>query len=134
MSRKKKGAPVVIVRKDKKLRKTPHLLAFMLTGGASGVVTAAKAATTVASARSRPLGAHRRTSGTPPIMHPAGWSSAVRGVRWRRSGNETVAGTGSCWRQLVPSTGTSTGTGTDVERLDQVTVRGQVGKIGQRAV
>src|SRR5690242_13288184 len=98
--------------------------------------SAANAATTVASARSRPLGAHLRTSGTVPIMHPGGWSSGREGVRWRRSGNETVAGTGSGWRQLLPSTGSETPTATDVDRLDrldQVTVTGQVGKIGQRA-
>jgi hypothetical protein len=45
MGRKKKGAPVAIVRKDKKLNKTGHLIAFALTGGASSVYTATKAAT-----------------------------------------------------------------------------------------
>lgn len=42
--RKKNRAPVVIVRKDKRLNKTGHLLAFMATGGTSSVYTAARAA------------------------------------------------------------------------------------------
>lgn len=41
----KNRTPVVIVRKDKKLKKSGHLLAFMLTGGLSAPVTAVKAAT-----------------------------------------------------------------------------------------
>lgn len=37
--------PVVIVRKDKRIRhKITHAVAFALTGGASGIVTAAEAA------------------------------------------------------------------------------------------
>jgi hypothetical protein len=54
--RARRGAPVVIVRKDKRLNKTGHLLAFMLTGGASAVVTAGKAATNAGyNARTRQL-------------------------------------------------------------------------------
>lgn len=53
---RKKGAPVVITRKDKRLNKTGHLLAFMLTGGASSVYTATKAATNAGyNARTRKL-------------------------------------------------------------------------------
>jgi hypothetical protein len=53
---KKRGAPVVITRKDKRLNKTGHLLAFMLTGGASGVYTAARSATNAGyNARTRRL-------------------------------------------------------------------------------
>jgi hypothetical protein len=56
MGRKKKGAPVVITRKDKKLFKTGHLAAFALTGGAAGIYTAGKAATTAGyNARTRKL-------------------------------------------------------------------------------
>jgi hypothetical protein len=56
MGRKKKGAPVVIARKDKKLNKTGHLIAFALTGGASSVYTATKAATNAGyNARTRKL-------------------------------------------------------------------------------
>ena len=56
MSRRKKGAPVVITRKDKRLNKTGHLAAFVLTGGTSAVYTAAKAATTAGyNARTRKL-------------------------------------------------------------------------------
>ena len=56
MGRKKKGAPVVIVRMDKKLNKLGHLTAFALTGGMSGVYTAGKAATNAAyNARTRKL-------------------------------------------------------------------------------
>lgn len=36
---------VVITRKDKRLRRGLHLLAFTLTGGASAPITVAKAAT-----------------------------------------------------------------------------------------
>jgi hypothetical protein len=55
---KKKNAPVVIVRKDKRLHKGAHLAAFMLTGGASGAVTAAKAGTNATyNARTRQLAA-----------------------------------------------------------------------------
>ena len=54
MNRKK--APVVIVRKDKRLNKTANLLAFALTGGASGLYTATKAATNAGyNARTRKL-------------------------------------------------------------------------------
>ena len=53
---KKKGAPVVIVRKDKRLFKTGHLLAFAVTGGMSSAYTAAKAATNAGyNARTRKL-------------------------------------------------------------------------------
>ena len=56
MSRKKKGAPVVIVRKDKRLKKVPNLIAFGLTGGLSGVYSATKAATNAGyNARTRKL-------------------------------------------------------------------------------
>jgi hypothetical protein len=56
MGRKKRGAPVVITRKDKRLNKTGHTLAFMLTGGLSGAYTAAKAATNAGyNARTRKL-------------------------------------------------------------------------------
>jgi hypothetical protein len=41
----KRGAPVVIMRKDKRVRqKLLHAAAFAATGGASGIVTAAEAA------------------------------------------------------------------------------------------
>lgn len=57
MARKNK-TPVVITRKDKRLHKGAHLTAFVLTGGASGVVTAAKAGTNAAyNARTRKLAA-----------------------------------------------------------------------------
>jgi hypothetical protein len=56
MGRKKKGAPVVITRKDKRLNKTGHGLAFLLTGGMSSVYTATKAATNAGyNARTRRL-------------------------------------------------------------------------------
>lgn len=64
MSRKNKaGAPVVITRKDKRLFKTGHLLAFMVTGGTSAVYTAAKAATNAGyNARTRELQAQSERS------------------------------------------------------------------------
>src|ERR1051326_3103662 len=53
---RKKAAPVVITRKDKRLKKGLPLAAFMLTGGASAPVTATKAATNAAyNARTRRL-------------------------------------------------------------------------------
>lgn len=53
---RKNRAQVVITRKDKKLKKTGHLLAFALTGGTSSVYTAAKAATNAGyNARTRKL-------------------------------------------------------------------------------
>jgi hypothetical protein len=63
---KKKGAPVVIVRKDKKLTKTGHALAFLLTGGTSSVYTAAKAATNAGyNARTRKLMAEAEAAEAP---------------------------------------------------------------------
>ena len=55
--RKKKGAPVVIVRKDKRINhKLLHAVAFAATGGLSGVATAAEAANHAAyNARTRRL-------------------------------------------------------------------------------
>jgi hypothetical protein len=59
----RRGAPVVITRKDKRLHKAAHLTAFVLTGGASGVVTAAKAGTNAAyNARTRKLAAEADTA------------------------------------------------------------------------
>jgi hypothetical protein len=56
MARNRRGAPVVITRKDKRLGKGRHLIAFALTGGASGVYTAAKATTNAGyNARTRAL-------------------------------------------------------------------------------
>jgi hypothetical protein len=55
MSRKR-SAPVVIIRKDKRLHKGAHLAAFMLTGGLSAPLSAVKAATNVSyNARTRKL-------------------------------------------------------------------------------
>jgi hypothetical protein len=54
----KKNAPVVIVRKDKKLHKGLHLFAFLATGGMSAPVSAAKGATNAGyNARTRKLAA-----------------------------------------------------------------------------
>ena len=62
---RKKNAPVVIMRKDKKLNKTGHLLAFMVTGGASSAYTAARAATNAGyNARTRQLQAGADTGET----------------------------------------------------------------------
>jgi hypothetical protein len=53
----KRGAPVVIMRKDKRIRhKLLHAAAFAATGGASGIVTVAEAANHVGyNARTRKL-------------------------------------------------------------------------------
>jgi len=64
---KKRGAPVVIVRKDKRLHKGLHLFAFAATGGLSGVATAAKAATNAGyNARTRKLQEDAADSPAPP--------------------------------------------------------------------
>lgn len=54
---KNKGAPVVIVRKDKRVNhKLLHAIAFAATGGASSLVTAAEVANHAAyNARTRKL-------------------------------------------------------------------------------
>ena len=74
MSRRKKGAPVVITRKDKRLNKTGHLAAFVLTGGTSAVYTAAKAATNAGyNARTRKLvAAADEPAEAPPAKAPPG--------------------------------------------------------------
>ena len=61
----KKSAPVVIVRKDKRINhKILHGIAFAVTGGASGVVTAAEAANHAAyNARTRQLQAQAEAGG-----------------------------------------------------------------------
>jgi hypothetical protein len=56
MSRRSSGAPVVITRKDKRMSKLGHGLAFALTGGTSMLYTAAKGASNAAyNARTREL-------------------------------------------------------------------------------
>jgi hypothetical protein len=67
MSRKK-GAPVVITRKDKRIRhKLTHAIAFAVTGGASGIVTAAEAANHAQyNARTRRLQAAAGQAGQAP--------------------------------------------------------------------
>jgi hypothetical protein len=59
MSRKRNTTPVVIVRKDKRIRhKWLHAAAFTATGGLSGVVTAAEAGSHASyNARTRRLAA-----------------------------------------------------------------------------
>jgi hypothetical protein len=71
MSRKAKGTPVVITRKDKRLHKGAHLTAFVLTGGASGIVTAAKAGTNASyNARTRKLqGQAEESEAAQPVTH-----------------------------------------------------------------
>jgi hypothetical protein len=55
---KKNKTPVVITRKDKRLHKGAHLTAFVLTGGMSAPISAAKAGTNAAyNARTRKLAA-----------------------------------------------------------------------------
>jgi len=66
-----KKPPVVITRKDKKLKKTGHLLAFMLTGGASSVVTAGKAASNASyNAQTRKLAATAQEDEIPVAHAP----------------------------------------------------------------
>lgn len=62
---RRNAAQVVITRKDKRLNKTGHLLAFALTGGTSGIYTATKAATNAGyNARTREL--QRQAEGPEP--------------------------------------------------------------------
>jgi hypothetical protein len=84
MSKKKKGAPVVIVRKDKRMHKLTHLGAFALTGGLSGVVTATRAAQIGAyNARTRKLAEEADAGG-------GGFSEADH-ERARRAGQQAMA-------------------------------------------
>jgi len=89
MGRKKKGAPVVIVRKDKKMHKLTHLAAFALTGGASSVVTATRAAQIAAyNARTRKLAAEADETGTDEIIAEASDSTLAEIAR---TGGPTLA-------------------------------------------
>ena len=65
--------PVVIMRKDKRIRhKLTHLFAFGLTGGASGIVTAAEAANHASyNARTRKLQREARAPDTAPPLSAA---------------------------------------------------------------
>jgi hypothetical protein len=78
--RKNKGAPVVIMRKDKRINhKLLHLFAFAATGGASGIVTAAEAANHAAyNARTRKLQAQAEEPEEPeqPVFTEASHSRA----------------------------------------------------------
>jgi hypothetical protein len=75
---RKRGAPVVILRKDKKIRhKLLHLGAFAVTGGLSGVVTATEVANNAGyNARTRKLQAEAEEveTGTPPER----WRNSAR--------------------------------------------------------
>jgi hypothetical protein len=76
----KNKTPVVITRKDKRLKKGLHLLAFALTGGASAPVTAAKAATNAGyNSRTRRLQAEAEAdqAGAPSAQSPAGHSEML---------------------------------------------------------
>jgi hypothetical protein len=82
MGKSKRNAPVVIVRKDKRLNKTGHVAAFLLTGGTSSVYTAAKATTNAGyNARTRALQAASEGGGGD--QSAAGY--ATRGARnWQQ--------------------------------------------------
>jgi hypothetical protein len=74
----KNKTPVVITRKDKRLKKGLHLLAFTLTGGASAPVTAVKAATNAGyNSRTRKLQAEADQAGAPSAQSPAGHSEML---------------------------------------------------------
>ncbi len=75
MSKKQRGAPVVIVHKDTRLCKGLHQAAFLLTGRTSGVVTAAKAGANAAhNARTRQPQdqAEEVRQGERDVLHGAG--------------------------------------------------------------
>jgi len=91
----KRGAPVVIMRKDKRIRhKLLHAAAFAATGGASGIVTAAEAANHAGyNARTRKLQAeaeadetHETETGASEVQQVAAAAKAqqatgLRGMR-----------------------------------------------------
>jgi hypothetical protein len=82
MGRKKKGAPVVITRKDKRLNKTGHGLAFILTGGMSSVYTATKAATNAGyNARTRKLVAENEQAEAEQAAEEARQAAALIALR-----------------------------------------------------
>lgn len=106
---------VVITRKDKRLHKGWHALAFMLTGGASAPITAAKAGTNAAyNARTRKL-AESETPGRPDMRAIPAISARTRGGQnayWaaRRQGmsrREAVKARRAAVRQFDQGTGTN---------------------------
>jgi hypothetical protein len=87
---RKRGAPVVIMRKDKRIsHKLLHAAAFAATGGASGIVTAAEAANHAGyNARTRKLQAEadETETGASEVQQVAAAAKAkqpigLRGVR-----------------------------------------------------
>src|SRR5260370_6542020 len=101
---KKNKTPVVIVGKDKRLSKGAHLAAFLLTGGTSGIVTAAKAGTNTAyNARTRRLQAEAEEEDTAMQAAEQRAADAARVERMRRTPHRfTAVGTTHickvCWR------------------------------------
>jgi hypothetical protein len=84
---RKNKTPVVITRKDKKLKKTGHLLAFALTGGASSVYTAGRAAANAGyNARTRQLQSEAAEAEAEP---GSGFTDADHD-RARRAGEEAM--------------------------------------------
>jgi len=84
---KRRGAPVVIARKDKKLHKGLHLFAFMMTGGASSVVTVAKATTNAGyNARTREL----QRQSEEPVATTRRWEHYTRMERAKLSYQERL--------------------------------------------
>ena len=76
---------IVITRKDKRLFKTGHTVAFLLTGGTSAAYTAAKAATNAGyNARTRNLEAE---SAIPPATPRGGWVNECSECRFHGPGN-----------------------------------------------
>jgi len=87
---RKKNAPVVIIRKDKRLNRGGHLLAFALTGGTSAIYTAAKAATNAGyNARTRQLQAAADTDDETAAPAQAEQTAANR--EYRRRARQSVA-------------------------------------------
>jgi len=88
-------APVVITRKDKRIRhKLTHLFAFALTGGASGLITAAEAANHASyNARTRKLQAEAERAGLATPASPIGHSQMLTAAAEKAARDAIAKGT-----------------------------------------
>jgi len=117
----KNKTPVVITRKDKRLKKGLHLLAFALTGGASVPVTAAKAATNAGyNARTRELQAEAEQGSAPRAQSPVGHREMLAAAAEKSARRAIEKGTPreNCrWPRSWPTTGPRHKTDTPSWRL-----------------
>ena len=88
----KRNAPVVITRKDKRLFKSAHLAALLLTGGMSAPISAAKAATNA--------GYNRRTRALMQRAEAEDYLAEVAPERFGEADREMLRDTDALIREL----------------------------------